>query len=127
MALRCAVWTVAGTERSKMATHASAPESAAADLQARARRHLWLHFARMGAFDDAEIPVIVRGDGCHVYDSRGRRYLDGLSALYCVNVGHGRAELADAAAAQARELAFFTNWSYAHPAAIELAERIAQL
>ena len=79
-----------------MATHASAPEHAAADLQERARRHLWLHFARMGAFDDAEIPVIVRGDGCHVFDSRGRRYLDGLSALYCVNVGHGRAELADA-------------------------------
>jgi adenosylmethionine-8-amino-7-oxononanoate aminotransferase len=110
-----------------MATHASAPERAAADLQERARRHLWLHFARMGAFDDAEIPVIVRGDGCHVYDSRGNRYLDGLSALYCVNVGHGRAELADAAAAQARDLAFFTNWSFAHPAAIELAERIAQL
>jgi adenosylmethionine-8-amino-7-oxononanoate aminotransferase len=110
-----------------MATHASAPASAAADLQVRARRHLWLHFARMGAFDEAEIPVIVRGEGCHVYDSHGRRYLDGLSALYCVNVGHGRAELADAAAAQARELAFFTNWSYAHPAAIELAERIAEL
>lgn len=110
-----------------MATHASAPASHAADLHARARRHLWLHFSRMGAFDDAEIPVIVRGEGCHVYDSHGRRYLDGLSALYCVNAGHGRAELAEAAAAQARELAFFTNWSYAHPAAIELAERIAGL
>ena len=81
----------------------------------------------MGAYDDAELPVIVRGEGCHVVDSRGRRLLDGLSALYCVNVGHGRDELAEAAAAQMRELAFFTNWSYAHPAAIELAERIAQL
>ncbi len=99
----------------------------AADLHDRARRHLWLHFSRMGAYEQTEIPVIVRGDGCHVVDAHGRRLLDGLSALYCVNVGHGRAELADAAAAQMRELAFFTNWSYAHPAAIELAERIAQL
>jgi adenosylmethionine-8-amino-7-oxononanoate aminotransferase len=71
--------------------------------------------------------VIVRGEGCHVYDRHGARYLDGLSALYCVNVGHGREELAEVAAEQARRLAFFTNWSYAHPAAIELAERIAGL
>ena len=69
------------------------------------------------------MPIIVRGEGCYVYDEHGKRYLDGLSALFCVNAGHGRAELADAAAAQMRELAFFTNWSYAHPRAIELAER----
>jgi adenosylmethionine-8-amino-7-oxononanoate aminotransferase len=97
------------------------------DLDERARRHLWLHFARMGSYADHELPVIVRGEGCHVYDRHGARYLDGLSALYCVNVGHGREELAQAAAEQARRLAFFTNWSYAHPAAIELAERIAGL
>jgi adenosylmethionine-8-amino-7-oxononanoate aminotransferase len=53
--------------------------------------------------------------------------LDGLSALYCVNVGHGRAELAEAASAQAKELGFYTNWSYAHPPAIELAARVAGL
>ncbi|HWW90186.1 MAG TPA: aspartate aminotransferase family protein, partial [Solirubrobacteraceae bacterium] len=66
-------------------------------------------------------------EGCYVYDEHGKRHLDGLSALYCVNVGHGRAELAEAAAAQAKELAFYTNWSYAHPKAIELAARIADL
>jgi adenosylmethionine-8-amino-7-oxononanoate aminotransferase len=99
-----------------------------ADLQAVARRHLWMHFARMGAYGpDAEIPIIARGEGCYVYDEHGRRYLDGLSALFCVNSGHGRAELAEAAAAQIRELDFFTNWSYAHPRAIELAQRIAGL
>ena len=99
-----------------------------ADLQAVARRHLWMHFTRMGGYGpDAEIPIIVRGDGCYVYDEHGRRYLDGLSALFCVNSGHGRGELADAAAAQMRELDFFTNWSYAHPRAIELAQRIAGL
>ena len=82
----------------------------------------------MGAYDeDHEIPIIVRGEGCYVYDEHGKRYLDGLSALFCVNAGHGRAELGDAAAAQAKELGFFTNWSYAHPRAIELADRIASL
>jgi adenosylmethionine-8-amino-7-oxononanoate aminotransferase len=96
-------------------------------LQEQAHRHLWMHFTRMGAYAGHEIPVIVRGEGCYVYDEHGKRYLDGLSALFCVNVGHGRAELADAAARQAKELAFYTNWSYAHPRSIELASRIAQL
>ncbi len=72
-----------------------------------------------------EIPIIVRGEGCYVYDEHGKRYLDGLSALFCVNAGHGRAEIGEAMAAQVRELGFYTNWSYAHPRAIELAERIA--
>jgi adenosylmethionine-8-amino-7-oxononanoate aminotransferase len=62
-----------------------------------------------------------------VYDEHGKRYLDGLSALYCVNIGHGRAELGQAAARQAEELGFYTNWSYAHPRSIELAARIAEL
>ncbi len=115
-----------------MATELTEPGSQPAidptDLQAVARRHLWMHFTRMGGYGhDAEIPIIVSGEGCYVYDEHGRRYLDGLSALFCVNSGHGRAELADAAAAQIRELDFFTNWSYAHPRAIELAQRIAGL
>jgi len=96
-------------------------------LQELARRHLWMHFTRMGAYGDAEVPIIVRGDGCYVWDEHGNRYLDGLSALFCVNAGHGREELAEAAAAQARELAFYTNWNYAHPPAIELATKIAEL
>ncbi|MEA2199771.1 MAG: hypothetical protein QOI89_367 [Solirubrobacteraceae bacterium] len=97
------------------------------DLQEQAKRHLWMHFTRMGSYANAEVPVIVRGDGCYVYDEHGKRYLDGLSALYCVNVGHGRAELGQAAAEQAKELGFYTNWSYAHPRSIELAARIAGL
>ena len=96
-------------------------------LQQLAKDHLWMHFTRLGSYADADVPVIVRGEGCYVYDEHGRRYLDGLSALYCVNVGHGRAELGEAAAAQAKELGFYTNWSYAHPRAIELAARIAEL
>ncbi len=98
------------------------------ELQEQAKRHLWMHFTRMGAYaSGAEVPVLVRGEGCYVYDEHGKRYLDGLSALYCVNIGHGRVELARAAAEQAKELAFYTNWSYAHPPAIELATRIAEL
>jgi adenosylmethionine-8-amino-7-oxononanoate aminotransferase len=101
--------------------------STGGELQDLARRHLWMHFTRMGAYDRHDVPVIVRGEGCYVYDEHGKRYLDGLAALFCVNAGHGRAELAEAAQRQAKELAFYTNWSYAHPRAIELAARIASL
>jgi adenosylmethionine-8-amino-7-oxononanoate aminotransferase len=95
-------------------------------LADRARDHLWMHFTRHSTYEDGgHVPVIVRGEGAYIWDDRGKRYLDGLAGLFTVQVGHGRAELADAAAAQARELAFFPLWSYAHPRAIELAERLA--
>jgi adenosylmethionine-8-amino-7-oxononanoate aminotransferase len=114
-----------------MAAPTSAPGTVQADataLQEQAQRHLWMHFTRMGSFGpDHEVPLIVRGDGCYVWDDHGNRYLDGLSALFCVNAGHGRTELGDAMAAQVRELDFITVWSYAHPRAIELAARIASL
>jgi len=92
-----------------------------------ARDHLWMHFTRHSSFDSGtgHVPVIVRGEGAYIWDDGGRRYLDGLAGLFTVQVGHGRQELADAAARQARELAFFPLWSYAHPRAIELAERLA--
>jgi adenosylmethionine-8-amino-7-oxononanoate aminotransferase len=106
---------------------ATPPAGEQSELQKLARQHLWMHFTRMAAYEDHEMPIIVRGDGCYVYDERGKRYLDGLSALFCVNAGHGRAEVAQAGADQAKELAFFTNWSYAHPKSIELAARIASL
>jgi adenosylmethionine-8-amino-7-oxononanoate aminotransferase len=94
-----------------------------ASLSERAARHLWMHFTKL----DADVPILVRGEGCYVWDEAGTRYLDGLAALFCVNVGHGRTELADAGAAQARQLAFYQNWGYVHPPAIELAERVAAL
>ena len=97
-----------------------------------ARDHLWMHFTRQGPLEPtsaggsgAQVPIIVRGDGAFVYDDRGKRYLDGLAGLFVVQAGHGRVELAEAAAKQARDLAFFPIWSYAHPQAIELAERLA--
>jgi adenosylmethionine-8-amino-7-oxononanoate aminotransferase len=97
------------------------------DLSAAARDHLWMHFTRMGGYAEAEVPVITRGSGPYIWDQHGKRYLDGLSGLFVVQAGHGRSELADAAAKQASELAYFPLWSYAHPASIELAERLSTL
>lgn len=93
----------------------------------RARRHLWMHFSRLESFADREIPVIVRGERPHVWDQHGRRYLDALSGLFVVQVGHGRRELADTAARQAADLAYFPIWNYAHPMAVDLATRLAEL
>jgi adenosylmethionine-8-amino-7-oxononanoate aminotransferase len=96
------------------------------DLQSAARDHLWMHFTRHSTYEQGgEVPMIVRGDGAYIYDDKGKRYLDGLSGLFVVQAGHGRQELAQAAAKQAAELAFFPLWSYAHPKAVELAERLA--
>ncbi len=89
--------------------------------------HLWMHFTRMSSYDTAPVPIIERGDGAYIFDSNGKRYLDALSGLFTVQVGHGRKELAAAAAAQAEKLAYFPIWSYAHPPAIELADRLAEL
>jgi len=98
------------------------------DLLARsAADHLWMHFTRHSSYEEGRghVPVIVRGDGAWIYDDQGTKYLDGLAGLFTVQLGHGRTELADAAAKQAAELAFFPLWSYAHPKAVELAERLA--
>ncbi|WP_038044776.1 aspartate aminotransferase family protein [Thermocrispum agreste] len=89
--------------------------------------NLWMHFTRMSAYAHEPVPTIARGEGAYIYDTDGRRYLDGLSGLFVVQAGHGREELAEAAAKQARELAFFPIWSYAHPKALELSERLASL
>ena len=96
-----------------------------ADLSRTAYDHLWMHFTRMSSYENAPVPTIVRGEGSYIYDDRGKRYVDGLSGLFVVNAGHGRHELAETACRQAGELAFFPIWSYAHPKAVELAERLA--
>src|SRR3954447_25863386 len=97
------------------------------NIQDAAKRHLWMHFTRMSAYQNTDVPVIVRGEGPYVFDDKGRRYLDGLSGLFVSQIGHGRRELAEAASRQAGELAYFPLWSYAHPNATELAERLADL
>jgi adenosylmethionine-8-amino-7-oxononanoate aminotransferase len=96
-------------------------------LSAAATRHLWMHFTRLGSFAEHEVPIIARGTGCYVEDAHGKRYLDGLSGLFTVQVGHGRTELAEAARAQSETLAYFPVWAFAHEPAIELAARLASL
>ena len=95
------------------------------ELQQAARDHLWLHFTRMAGHDP---PIIVRGEGCYLEDIEGRRYLDALAGLFAVQVGYSYGEeMGQAALEQMRELPFYTNWSYAHPRAIELAQEVASL
>ena len=99
------------------------PNGLSTGLSAKADRHLWGHFARHG--DGNTPPIITKGDGVFIWDSNGKRYIDGLSGLFTCQVGHGRKELAQAAAKQAEKLEFFPLWSYATEPAIELAERLA--
>ena len=98
------------------------------DLQRAAKEHLWMHFTRMGDYGVADVPIIVRGDGCYLEDSNGKRYIDALAGLFSVNIGYSFGdEIGQAAHEQMRELPFYTNWSYAHPRAIELASEVASL
>ncbi|MFK4730206.1 aspartate aminotransferase family protein [Agromyces mediolanus] len=96
-----------------------------ATLQKQAKDHLWMHFARQSTMEQG-VPIITRGEGHRIYDINGKSYIDGLAGLFVVNAGHGRARIAQAGAKQAEELAFFPIWSYAHPKAIELADRLAE-
>jgi adenosylmethionine-8-amino-7-oxononanoate aminotransferase len=100
----------------------------ATSLQRAAKDHLWMHFTRMGGYATEEVPIIVRGEGCYLEDANGRRYLDALAGLFSVNIGYSFGdEIGQAAHEQMRELPFYTNWSYAHPRAIELAAELAEL
>jgi putrescine aminotransferase len=86
---------------------------------------LWHPFADMHAVRGNEF-VIARGDGAYVWDEEGTRYLDGTASLWCVNVGHGRAEIAEAVAKQMRELATYQTFGvFANRPALELTERLA--
>jgi adenosylmethionine-8-amino-7-oxononanoate aminotransferase len=106
----------------------TSPVGSPAELQRAAREHLWLHFTRMGGYAQTEVPVIVRGEGCYLEDVNGKRYLDALAGLFAVNIGYSHGdEIGQAALEQMRELPFYTNWSYAHPRAIELAAEVASL
>ena len=69
--------------------------------QRAAKDHLWMHFTRHSSYDTHEVPTIVRGDGVHIWDAHGNKCIDGLAGLFVVQAGHGRTELAEAAAKQA--------------------------
>ncbi len=89
-----------------------------------------LHFARNGNFgpDGQELMVVERGEGAHIFDTHGNRYVDGLSSLFCAQIGYSYGEEMGAVAAnQLQQLAFSTLWGTAHPPALELADKLAGL
>ncbi len=95
-------------------------------LQRDLRDHMLFNFTDMSRYRENDMPVFVRGEGCHVIDVHGRRFIDGLSGLFCTNLGHSYGqEVGAAALAQMSELVYTPTWTVAHPAAIELATRIA--
>ncbi len=111
------------TSRAEQRCGVTLADNMTENLAGKANRHLWCHFARHGP--DFTPPIIARGEGVTIFDDRGKSYLDALSGLFVVQVGHGRTELAEVAARQAQTLGFFPLWGYATPTAIELAERLA--
>jgi adenosylmethionine-8-amino-7-oxononanoate aminotransferase len=99
-----------------------------AGLQRDAREHLMFHVTDMSVYADRDIPIYTHGEGCHIYDTEGRRFIDGLSGLFCTNLGHSYgAEVGEAAREQLSTLVFTPNWYVAHPSVIQLAAKLASL
>lgn len=97
-------------------------------LQDSAAKHLWRHFASMKTAEVLPPRVLVGGDGCYVEDSDGRRLLDSMSGLFCVNIGYGYGEeIGAVAAAQYARLPYAASWDATHLPAVQLAETIAEL
>lgn len=110
------------------AQQAPAPDPEASDLGRLAQRHLVMSFTPKTAYTDAPPPVMVRGEGSHLWDAHGREYVDALAGLFCVNVGYSfGAEIGDAVRNQLADLPYYTNWGVAHPPAVKLAAKIAEL
>ena len=99
-----------------------------ADWQSLDRRHYLHPFTDYKALHAKGARVIVKAEGCYLYDSEGQRILDGMAGLWCVNVGYGRRELAEAAYRQLLELPYYNSFfQTAHPPAIELARQLVDL
>ncbi len=97
-----------------------------ATVNRQVRDHLLLNFTDLAEFAHRDVPVFVRGDGCHVIDVYGRRFIDGLSGLFCTNLGHSFGDrIGRAAHDQLSRLVFTPSWYLAHPGAAALAERLA--
>jgi taurine-pyruvate aminotransferase len=88
--------------------------------------HVWHANLQHRGLESRPPLEVVRADGCYVWDSEGRRYLDAMAGLFCVNVGYGRQEIVRAAAAQMAELPFYPLTQSHRPGA-QLAARLASL
>jgi putrescine aminotransferase len=108
--------------------HSFIPERSTADWQALDAAHYIHPFTDHAALGKKGTRVITRAEGVYLYESGGRRILDGMSGLWCVNLGYGRRELADAAYEQLLELPYYNSFfQVAHPPAIELARLLAEV
>lgn len=97
-------------------------------LQHQLREHGWLHFTQMkNVLDDPHPIIIERGEGSRVWDADGKEYIDGLSGLFCVNVGYGRQEIIDAITKQLQKISYVSPFSFPNEPAIELAAKLAAL
>jgi adenosylmethionine-8-amino-7-oxononanoate aminotransferase len=105
---------------------ASGADGGTQEIQAQDNRflHPWEDLKTLGK---NKRPVLTRGEGIYVYDSDGNRYIDGPAGMWCVNVGYGRREIADAVANQIAEMPYDSPWSFTNVPAARLAERLTAL
>lgn len=102
--------------------------TASAYVEQGARDHVWIHTASwVDLAENDGLYVFDRGEGSTLFDVRGREYLDGISGLWIVNAGHGRAEIGEAMGKQAGKLAYASSMSFTTVPAVELAAKIADL
>ena len=106
----------------------SIPERSTSEWQALDAAHYIHPFTDHAALSKKGTRVITRAEGVYLYESGGRRILDGMSGLWCVNLGYGRRELAEAAYKQLLELPYYNSFfQVAHPPAIELARLLVEV
>jgi len=96
------------------------------EVRVKAQAHLMPHFTKGAAWRNDCLRVMERGEGCYVFDNEGTKYLDGLSGLFCTNLGHGRTDLSAAAVAQMDRLAYYPTWGFANEPATNAATMIAE-
>ncbi len=105
---------------------ATTPDAAA--LLEAARDHIWVHTASWSDVSAEDgLHIFDRGDGAKLWDVRGREYVDGLSGLWVVNAGHGRAEIAEAMGRQAAKLAYASSASFTTGPAVQLADLLGEI
>ena len=113
------------TEQKTMAPQA--PETRS-DVELAAREHVWPHtLSWQEVAEENGLKIFVRGEGSTLWDLHGKAYLDGISGLWVVNAGHGRAEIAEAMAEQARRLAYVSSTSFTTEPTALLADRLAEI
>ena len=103
-------------------------EEAVQDYIDRGLAHLWVHTQQYTELAKPDgFKVFAKGDGVWLWDMKGRRFLDAMSGLWVVNIGHGRTELAEVAAQQMRELNYINTFAYASMPGVDLADKLAEL